>query len=221
MDLARYIDHTLLKATATESDIVQLCEEARLYDFYAVCVNSCWVTLCKEMLSDTSVQIATTIGFPLGASSTEAKIYEAKLAIGQGSDEIDMVMNIGVFKTGNYSYVENEIRDIKHAIGNQILKVIIETCYLRDEEKETATDIACLAGADFVKTSTGFGSGGATLDDVILMKAIASGRAKIKASGGIKDRATALAFIKDGADRIGTSSGVAIVTGVTDQQKTY
>jgi deoxyribose-phosphate aldolase len=221
MELARYIDHTLLKATATESDIVHLCEEARQFEFYAVCVNSGWTALCKQMLKDTSVCVATTIGFPLGAMSTAAKIAEALKAIEDGADEIDMVMNIGLFKTGNYTAVESEIRSIKQAVGKNILKVIIETCYLDLEEKENATDLACRAGADFVKTSTGFGGGGATLEDVILMKAIASGRAKIKASGGIKDQATALAFIKDGADRIGTSSGVAIVTGETGAQKTY
>jgi deoxyribose-phosphate aldolase len=221
MELARYIDHTMLKATATESDIVHLCEEARQFDFYAVCVNSCWTALCKQMLQDTAVSVATTIGFPLGAMSTESKTEEAKIAINNGSDEIDMVMNIGVFKAGNYTFVEQEIREIKKTIGKKVLKVILETCYLTQEEKEIATDVACRAGADFIKTSTGFGGGGATLEDVILMKAIASGRAKIKASGGIKDQATALAFIKDGADRIGTSSGIAIVTGETDPKKTY
>ena len=217
MEITRYIDHTLLKATATESDIVRLCEEARQYDFYAVCVNGCWTALCKRLLDETSVQIATTIGFPLGAMSTVSKINEANTAIDNGSDEIDMVINIGEFKTGNYAYVEHEIREIKKTIGKKVLKVIIETCYLSDEEKETATDIACNAGADFVKTSTGFGTGGATIADIILMKAIASGRAKIKASGGIKDYKTAISFINDGADRIGTSSGIDIVKGIENK----
>jgi deoxyribose-phosphate aldolase len=217
MEINRFIDHTLLKATATESDIVRLCEEARQYDFYAVCVNGCWTAVCKKLLEDTPVQIATTIGFPLGAMSAASKINEAKLAIENGSDEIDMVMNIGQFKTGNYHYVEQEIREIKKAIGEKLLKVIIEACYLSDEEKEIATDIACNGGADFVKTSTGFGTGGATIADIILMKAIASGRAKIKASGGIKDYKTAILFINDGADRIGTSNGIDIVKGIVNK----
>lgn len=211
MEIARYIDHTALKATATETDIVQLCREAAEYDFYAVCVNSCWVPICKKELKNTYIKIASTIGFPLGAMSTASKIAEARSAVENGADEIDMVMNIGKFKSGDHAFVEQEIREIKKSIGRKILKVIIETCYLDMEEKEIATDIACKAGADFVKTSTGFGSGGATLEDVILLKAIASGRAKIKASGGIKDHDTAAAYIKDGADRIGTSSGVEIV----------
>ena len=211
MEIARYIDHTALKATATETDIVQLCREAAEYDFYAVCVNSCWTSLCKKQLKNTYIKIAVTIGFPLGAMSTASKIAEARSAVENGADEIDMVMNIGKFKSGDHAFVEQEIREIKKSIGRKILKVIIETCYLDMEEKEIATDIACKAGADFVKTSTGFGSGGATLEDVILLKAIASGRAKIKASGGIKDHDTAAAYIKDGADRIGTSSGVEIV----------
>lgn len=218
MELARYIDHTLLKPTATESDIVRLCKEARAFDFVAVCVNGCWTATCKQLLKDTQVNVATVIGFPLGAMSTEAKVAEARQAIADGADEIDMVMNIGWFKTGNYAAVEHDIREVKHAIGKQLLKVIIETGFLDNEEKERATDIACKAGADFVKTSTGFGPGGATIEDVVLMKAIASGRARIKASGGVKDQAAAIAFIQHGADRIGTSSGVAIVTGAASDK---
>ena len=211
MDIERYIDHTLLKPTATESDMVRLCEEARMYGFYAVCVNGCWTKMCSDLLKDTDVRVATVVGFPLGAMSTSSKISEAKQAIADGSTEIDMVINIGQLKTGNYVFVEQEIREIKQAVGKNILKVIIETCYLSADEKELATDIACKAGTDFVKTSTGFGNSGATPEDVILMKAIASGRARIKASGGIKDFKTAFEFIRDGADRIGTSSGVAII----------
>jgi deoxyribose-phosphate aldolase len=218
MELARYIDHTLLKPTATESDIVRLCEEARAFDFFAVCVSGCWTSTCKQLLKDTQVSVATVIGFPLGAMSTAAKVAEAKQAIADGADEIDMVMNIGLFKTGNDAAVEHDIREVKLAVGKHILKVIIETGFLDNEEKERATDIACRAGADFVKTSTGFGPGGATIEDVVLMKAIASGRARIKASGGVKDQATAIAFIRHGADRIGTSSGVAIVTGASSDK---
>ncbi len=213
MDIAHYIDHTLLKPVATKEEISRLCEEAIEYDFYAVCVNTCWVPLCKGELKNSPVKLAATVGFPLGAMSMDAKIAEAKLAVKDGADEIDMVLNIGQLRSGNYSYVEHEIREIKKAIGSKLLKVILETGYLSNEEKESGTDIACRAGADFVKTSTGFGSGGATLEDITLMKAIASGRAKIKASGGIKDYLTAMKFIKNGADRIGTSNGIEIIKG--------
>lgn len=212
MELATYIDHTLLKPTATINDIRKLCKEAIKYQFCAVCVNACYITLVKKELGNSNIKIAAVIGFPLGATVTDAKIYEAVECIESGADEIDMVINIGWLKSAEHELVEAEIRRIKEIIGDRILKVIIETCYLSDREKETACRLAVNAGADFVKTSTGFGSGGATFEDVKLMKAVVGDKAKIKASGGIKDTATALRYIKLGVSRIGTSSGITIVT---------
>ncbi|GLU45579.1 deoxyribose-phosphate aldolase [Allomuricauda sp. NBRC 101325] len=211
MSIAPYIDHTNLKATATPSDIEKLSSEALTYDFYAVCVNGCYVSLAKEALQDSEVKIAAVIGFPLGAMSTEAKIFEAKDCVQNGADEIDMVINVGWLKAKKFDAVRDEIKAIKKAIGDTILKVIIETCYLTDEEKEIACELSVEANADFVKTSTGFGTGGATLEDVQLMKRIVGDKAKIKASGGIKDKATALRYIELGVSRIGTSSGPTLL----------
>jgi len=212
MELNKYIDHTLLKATARPSEITQLCAEAKEYNFYAVCINGCYVKLAKQEVSNSEVKVAAVIGFPLGAMSTEAKVSETKSCIDDGADEIDMVINIGMLQSGNHPYVENEIAAIKKAMGEMQLKVIIETCYLSEEEKKTACNLAMSAGADFVKTSTGFGTGGATLEDVQLMKSIVGDRMKIKASGGIKNTKTALEYVALGISRIGTSSGIAIVT---------
>ncbi|VAW14236.1 Deoxyribose-phosphate aldolase [hydrothermal vent metagenome] len=211
MQLEHYIDHTILKPTATVSDIKKLCKEAKAYNFYAVCVNGCHTDLAKKELEYSKVKLAIVVGFPLGAMSMEAKIFEAMEGIKNGADEIDMVVNIGWLKSGEYSLVRNEISQIKKAIGDKILKVIIETCYLTTEEKQKACQLAVEAKADFVKTSTGFGSGGATFEDVELMKNSVGDKAKIKASGGIKDRETALRYIKLGALRLGTSSGISIV----------
>ncbi|RIV68553.1 deoxyribose-phosphate aldolase [Flagellimonas aequoris] len=211
MSLAEYIDHTYLKPTATVADIKQLCNEAKTYGFYAVCVNGCHVSLAKEELKNSKVKLAAVIGFPLGAMSTEAKVFEAKDCVEQGADEIDMVINIGWLKSKMYEAVRNEIQAIKLAIGDKILKIILETCYLTDEEKEMACSLSVEAGADFVKTSTGFGSGGATFEDVILMKRMVGDKAKIKASGGIKDKETALKYIELGVSRIGTSSGPTLL----------
>lgn len=207
MNLSDFIDHTNLKATATLTDIKELCKEAKEFGFYAVCVNGCHVAMTKQELEESKVKLAAVIGFPLGAMSTEAKICEAKDCIKNGADEIDMVINVGWLKSGKIDVVGNEIRAIKNAIGNKVLKVIIETCYLSDDEKVTACKLAVEAGADFVKTSTGFGTGGATFDDVVLMKNTVGEKAKIKASGGVKDKATALKYIELGVSRIGTSSG--------------
>jgi deoxyribose-phosphate aldolase len=212
MQLNQYIDHTILKATATPKDIVQLCTEAIQFKFYAVCVNSCYVKLTKSELEKSSVKIAAVIGFPLGAMSTESKIAEAVQCVSDGADEIDMVINIGLLKSGNTDFVEEEIAKIKKAIGKQVLKVIIETCYLTDEEKKMACRTALNAGADFVKTSTGFGTGGATIEDIKLMKAEVGDKLKIKASGGIRDLKTALEYIELGVSRLGTSSGIELVT---------
>jgi len=212
MNLHKYIDHTLLKATATPSEITQLCAEAKEYHFYAVCVNGCYVKLAKAAIASSEVKVAAVIGFPLGAMSTEAKVAETKSCIKDGADEIDMVINVGMFQSGNVDYIEDEIYAIKKAAGDKVLKVIIETCYLSEEEKKTACKLAMKAGADFVKTSTGFGTGGATLEDVQLMKSIVGDQMKIKASGGIKNAKTAKEYIALGISRIGTSSGIEIVS---------
>jgi deoxyribose-phosphate aldolase len=221
MKLSKYIDHTLLKATATESDIIQLCNEAKQYNFYAVCVNSCYVELCKKILQDTTVKVACVVGFPLGATDELTKNYETKGAILLGADEIDMVINIGFLKDKKYNLVKEEIARLKKTAGNKILKVIIETCYLTDEEKKIATQLTIDAGADFVKTSTGFGTGGATLEDIELMKSITNNKIQIKASGGIRDYETAIKYIELGVARIGTSNGIQIVTGVTGNTNAY
>lgn len=213
MQIAKYIDHTLLKPTATCLDIEQLCKEALQYRFHSVCVNSCYVSLASELLKASEVNVCSVVGFPLGAMSTRAKLFEAERALTDGTDEIDMVMNIGWLKSKRTKEVLQEISFIKKEAGNHILKVILETCYLDEAEKKLACKICVDAGADFVKTSTGFGSGGATIEDIKLMKNAVKGDAKIKASGGIRDRETALEYIYLGVDRIGTSNSIAIVTG--------
>ncbi|MBD0851112.1 deoxyribose-phosphate aldolase [Maribacter arenosus] len=210
MQIQDYIDHTLLKPTAIPSDIEKLCQEAKDYKFQAVCVNGCYTKFAKEQLKNSQVKLAVVVGFPLGAMSTESKVFEAKDGVANGADEIDMVINLGWLKSGKLELVEREISEIKKAIGQKVLKVIIETCYLTQDEKIKACELAVKAGADFVKTSTGFGDGGATLEDVKLMKKVVGDKAKIKASGGIKNRATALKYISLGVSRIGTSSGIAI-----------
>lgn len=212
MELNKYIDHTLLAATATPDDICKLCDEAKDYNFYAVCVNSCHVYLASNELHKSNIKVVATIGFPLGASSTKSKREEAKRCVKDGADEIDMVINIGYLKQNLYKNIREEISAVKKMIGDKILKVIIETCYLDDEEKRLACQISIKAGADFVKTSTGFGSGGATIHDIKLMMDEVGDRIKVKASGGIKDRKTALEYINLGVSRIGTSHGIAIVT---------
>jgi len=212
MPLNKYIDHTLLKPTATPADIKKLCQEAKKHSFAAVCIHPCYLEYAKEILKDTPVKVAVVIGFPLGAITPEAKVFEAKDAIKKGADEIDMVINIGMLKAGETTYVTREITEIKKAVGDKILKVILETCYLNEEEKKTASRAALEAKADYIKTSTGFGSGGATFADVNLMKDIAGNQMKIKASGGIKDRETAMKYIELGASRLGTSSGIELIT---------
>lgn len=211
MQIEQYIDHTLLKPTAVPSDIIDLCTEAKTHQFYAVCVNSCYVPLAKKELEESEVKLAAVIGFPLGAMATDAKVSEADYCIRQGADEIDMVINVGWLKSGLYDKVKDEINSIKVSIGTKILKAIIETCYLTDEEKRIACTLALEAKADFVKTSTGFRSNGATLEDVQLIKEVVGNTMKIKASGGIKDKTTALRYIEMGVSRIGTSSGIAII----------
>lgn len=211
MSLEKYIDHTNLRPTATEEDITNLCKEAIEYDFYAVCVNGCYVSSAQETIKGSKTKIAAVIGFPLGAMSTKSKVFEAQDCIKNGADEIDMVINVGWLKSGDFKAVCNEIKAIKQAIGDHVLKVIIETCYLTNAEKEKACELAVEAKADFVKTSTGFGTGGATLADVALMKKVVGGQAKIKASGGIKTKEDALKYIGLGVSRIGTSSGPSLI----------
>lgn len=211
MKLNKFIDHTLLKANATSDQIDNLCKEAIENDFYSVCVNGSYVKRCLENLKNTNIKIAVVVGFPLGSVTTNTKVFEAKEAINLGADEIDMVINVSKLKDKDYGYLENEIREVKEAIGDKILKVIIETCYLSDEEKVIACKLSIKANADFVKTSTGFGTNGATYDDVKLIKNTVMNKIKIKASGGIKDKATAKKYIELGVERLGTSSGVNIV----------
>ena len=215
INLEKYIDHTLLKPTATFNEIEKLCQEAIDYLFFSVCVNSGYVPFAKQILKNTDVKVCSVVGFPLGAMSPLAKIYETSQALKDGADEIDMVMNIGYFKTGQIAKVLDEITQIKRETDKKILKVILETCFLSDEQKKLACQVCVDAGADFVKTSTGFGSGGATPQDVILMRDIIAGKAKVKASGGIRDQKTALEYIALGVERIGTSNGIAIVKGET------
>lgn len=211
MKLNTYIDHTQLKPTATPKAIKTLCDEAVAHDFYAVCVNGCHVRLAKQELKGKSPKIAAVVGFPLGAMSTVAKVAEAKECIADGADEIDMVLNLGWLKNKDFKKVETDIKAVKKGIGNHVLKVILETCYLTDEEKRTACQLAMKANADFVKTSTGFGDAGATIEDVKLMKEEVGDKLKVKASGGIRDAQTAKMYIEAGVDRIGTSSGITIV----------
>ncbi|WP_299551404.1 deoxyribose-phosphate aldolase [Seonamhaeicola sp.] len=211
--LNRYIDHTLLKATATKDDIIKLCDEAKQYRFFSVCVNGCYVALAKEQLENTDVKVCCVIGFPLGAMSTEAKVAEAKAAINDGADEIDMVINVGLLKSKDFDAVWKDIESVKSCMPNHTLKVILETCYLEEIEIIKASELAIQSGADFIKTATGFGTGGATIHDVKLMASVCKKCIKIKASGGIKDAKTALEYINLGVDRIGTSSGIAIVEG--------
>ena len=206
MNLAKYIDYTLLKATATPADIEKLCQEARQYGFFSVCVNSSYVPLVAQLLKGTDVKVCTVVGFPLGAMSTQGKLYETSTALAQGADEIDMVINLGLFLSGQIAKVLDEIALLKQETADKVLKVIIETCYLNDDQKRLASQICVDAGADFVKTSTGFGTGGATLADVQLIKEVVGDRAKIKASGGIRNRETALQYIDLGVSRIGASA---------------
>jgi deoxyribose-phosphate aldolase len=212
MHLNKYIDHTLLNPTATSADFEELCLEAIKHRFYAVCIPPSYLPVAKSVLRDSDVKIATVIGFPLGSMSTEAKAFEAKDAVAKGADEIDMVLNIGKLKSWETDYVEKEITKIKKTIDSKVLKVIIETCYLTDSEKEAACRAALNAKADFVKTSTGFGPSGATFEDIKLIKKIVGNMLQIKASGGIKDRVSAIKYIELGVSRLGTSSGIKLVT---------
>lgn len=215
IQLAKMIDHTLLKAEATKEQILQLCDEAKRYQFKSVCVNPMWVTTCAEQLAGLPVNVCTVIGFPLGATTTEVKVFETKQAIQNGATEVDMVIHVGALKEGNYEWVERDIRAVvEEAKGKAIVKVIIETSLLTDEEKVKACTISKHAGADYVKTSTGFSTGGATIHDIKLMRETVGPDMGVKASGGIRDRQTALEMVTAGATRIGASSSIALVNGV-------
>jgi len=212
-DLAQYIDHTLLKPDATRGQIEKLCAEAAEHNFATVCVNGSRVGLAHSLLEDCDVQVATVVGFPLGAMDADAKRYETEAAVDMGAGEIDMVMNVGRFKDGDHDYIVREIRDVVEAADDRIVKVILETCLLSKDQIEQACKLVVQAQAHFVKTSTGFGSAGATLEHVKLMRETVGQFAGVKAAGGIRDTASAGAMIEAGATRLGTSGGVAIVSG--------
>lgn len=212
-EMCSQIDHTLLRPDATLADITKLCTEARRYHFYSVCVNGSWVSAARKALKGSGVKVAAVVGFPLGAMCQESKWAETEIAIADGADEIDFVLNIGRLKQGDTRYVRKEIRNEVVAAHGRPVKVIIETCLLSRKEKILACRIAADAGASFVKTSTGFGGGGATVEDVRLMRKTVGPDVGVKASGGIRDLKTALAMIEAGANRLGTSASVAIVKG--------
>ena len=221
-DLARMIDHTLLKPEATKDQIIQLCNEAKKHNFASVCINPCYVSLCAKLLRDTAVKVCTVIGFPLGASSTAAKAFEGEHALRDGAKELDMVINVGMLKSGEYEYVENDIFGLVTTARRYgaLTKVILETGLLTDEEKVKGCLLAKRAGADFVKTSTGFSKGGATVGDIALMRKVVGTAMGVKASGGVRTREEALAMVASGADRIGASASVKIVGGNGENKKT-
>lgn len=210
-DVAKYIDHTVLAANATREKIEQLCKEAQQWHFDSVCVNGCWVPLCAKILAKSDVKVCSVVGFPLGAMATECKAFEAKRAIADGAEEIDMVINIGWLKNHDDDKVLDDIAKVKQACGKKILKVIIETSLLTDEQKARACRLAKTAGADFVKTSTGFSTGGAKETDIRIMRKAVGPDFGIKASGGVRTYQEAVAMIKAGATRIGTSNGITIL----------
>ncbi|PAQ16540.1 deoxyribose-phosphate aldolase [Bacillaceae bacterium SAOS 7] len=213
--VAKMIDHTLLKADATKEEVSKLCEEAKTYEFASVCINPTWVSYASEQLKGTPVKVCTVIGFPLGAMTSEVKAFETKNAIENGAEEVDMVINIGALKDGDYETVLKDIQAVTSAAkGKALTKVIIETCLLTDEEKQKACELAVKAGTDYVKTSTGFSTGGATVADITLMRQAVGPNIGVKASGGVRSKEDAENMIKAGATRIGASSGVKIVQGL-------
>lgn len=213
MKLNKFIDHTILKPETTQEQVEKILSEAKEYDFASVCVNPTWVSLAAESLKDTDVKVCTVIGFPLGANTSAVKAFETKDAIANGADEIDMVINIGALKAGNDALVLDDIKAVVEASGDKLVKVIIEACLLTDDEKVRACQLSKEAGADYVKTSTGFSTGGATVADVALMRKTVGPDMGVKASGGARSYEDAIAFIEAGASRIGASSGVAIMNG--------
>ncbi|MBO8164120.1 MAG: deoxyribose-phosphate aldolase [Brevibacillus sp.] len=221
MNINKYIDHTLLKPDATAEMIDRLCSEAKQYDFASVCVNPTWVRRAAGNLAGSDVKVCTVIGFPLGATTPEAKAAETRDAVANGAGEVDMVLNIGALKSGDLELVKRDVAAVVEAAGDALVKVILETGLLTDEEKVTACKLCVEAGAHYVKTSTGFGPGGATVEDITLMRKAVGPDFGVKASGGIRDRATALAMIEAGATRIGASAGIAIVNGDAPQGSGY
>ncbi len=212
-NIASYIDHTILAAAATSDKVKQICKEAKEYHFASVCINSCHVEECSEMLKDSDVSVCTVVGFPLGAMSTKSKAFEAKQAVEDGANEVDMVINIGWMKDGNDEKVLNDIKEVRKACNGKLLKVIIETCLLTEDEKVKACSLAVKAGADYVKTSTGFSTGGATEADIALMRKTVGPEIGVKASGGIHTYEESLGMVENGATRIGASAGIVIVEG--------
>ncbi|MGC5328453.1 deoxyribose-phosphate aldolase [Brevibacillus sp. SYSU BS000544] len=221
MNLSQFIDHTLLKPDATAAMIDKLCEEAKEYKFASVCVNPTWIKRCAAHLAGTDVKVCTVIGFPLGANTPEVKAAETRDAIANGATEVDMVINVGAMKSGDLDLVKRDIQSVVEASGDVLVKVIIETGLLTDEEKVTACNLSVQAGADYVKTSTGFGPGGATVEDIALMRKTVGPDIGVKASGGVRDRETSIAMVNAGATRIGASAGIAIVSGETANGSGY
>ncbi|CAM4141224.1 deoxyribose-phosphate aldolase [Lacicoccus alkaliphilus] len=220
MKLSKYIDHTLLKPVVTQDEIFELCQEAMEHDFFSVCINPAWVQMASEILTDSDVKVCTVIGFPLGASTSEVKAFETMNAIQNGADEVDMVINIGALKSGNHDLVYNDIKAVCDAAGTSALvKVIIESSLLDSDDIVKASELAKKAGADFVKTSTGFNGGGAKVEDVALMRMTVGEEMGVKASGGVKSAEDALNMIESGATRIGASSGIEIVSGGTSDSE--
>ena len=211
MELNKYIDHTLLKPEATKKQITKLCEEARQYDFASVCVNTCYVPLAKQLLAGSDVKVCCVVGFPLGAMDTVSKAFEAKTAVENGTQEVDMVINIGALKDKDYDYVTKDIATVVEASKPAIVKVIIEACLLTDEEKVEACKCSMNAKAEFVKTSTGFSTHGATPEDVALMKKTVGDVCKVKAAGGVRSYDDAMKMIEAGADRLGCSAGIKVM----------
>ncbi|AZI13391.1 deoxyribose-phosphate aldolase [Avibacterium paragallinarum] len=220
-EIAKYIDHTALTAEKTPQDILNLCQEAMTHQFCSVCINSAYIPLAKQALAQSAVKICTVVGFPLGANLSSVKAFEASEAIKQGADEIDMVINVGLVKAQQWQAVEQDIAEVLTACQGKTLKVILETCLLSKEEIVKACEICKKLGVAFVKTSTGFNKGGATVEDVALMKQTVGDAVEVKASGGIRDTATALAMLEAGATRLGVSAGVAIVQGEKVQGNGY
>lgn len=211
MRLNKTIDHTILNPDATIDEVIKVIDEAKAHDFASVCLEPCWVTLAAERLADSEVKVCTVIGFPLGANTKTVKAFEAKEAVENGAEEVDMVLNIGALKSGDYELVLEDMKAVREAAKDAVVKVILETCLLTDEEKKKACALAKEAGLDFVKTSTGFSTAGATTEDVKLMREAVGDTMGVKASGGIRDRETAEAMIAAGASRIGASKSIAIV----------
>jgi len=220
-EVFKMIDSTLLKPEATAEDITKLCQDAKKYGFASVCVHPCYVPLCVELMKGSGVKVCTVVGFPMGQNTTAVKAFEAKEAVEMGADELDMVINISALKNGQLDYVKQDMEAVVKAAAGKTVKVILETCYLTDEEKEQACKAALEAGVSFVKTSTGLAKGGATVEDVKLMRRVVQDKCGVKAAGGIRTFEDCVKFIQAGANRIGTGTGAAIAQGVTSDDNSY